>query len=200
MCAVVLVCDTSSVVCAPCSFGDTKFIPSVSPATVNTIVTAASATAGPNTDLLLELWSGVHGPMFDLRARLLQLGLGPTTGISSYYTPNFTEEDAAFIQKFYDSKAHPQPYNTRVFKTVADGKTSYQIRLASTIGESAPPADLLLGTHEFNGASITIVQGDYGRVMGKVAAHLLEAASFAGNETQVSAGVELNATCLRVWL
>lgn len=191
------------------SFGDTKILPGLAPAAFEAIVRAAPAFARPSSGgLLVELWDAVKGAIYDVRPRVLQLGM-PTAGVTTYYSADFSEEDAALISRFIKAKSLLQPYNSRVFKARSSGASSeagaarYVIRLASALTTSSTvevasgkgaisgtPYDdaashLLLGDHAFEGATISIVRGDYAPLMARVAGHLAAAQAHAANDTQV---------------
>ncbi|RYY35824.1 hypothetical protein EON62_02215, partial [archaeon] len=180
-----------------CSFGDTKFIPAVPVDTFERIIKASpsytrDATLAAHMD---SLWAACKAPMYDLRPRVRQLGMGPADGITTYYSANMTTADVALLQRFTDAKALQQPYNSRVFKftsPAADGadaaRTVFQFRLASSatsVSGDDVPADVLLGTHTFEGVEIEVVRGDYAPLMASVVNHLRRARAFAANDTQV---------------
>lgn len=183
------------------SFGDSKILPAIPSDVFERIVFASPALKGSSAlALAKDLFSAIAKDIYDDSPRSLQLGLGPTSGVSTYYSSNFTEEDGALIARFVKSKALLQPYNTRVFKAT-DG--SFVIRLAASITHNEPAGagngkgfisgtaydskeHLLLGEHEFEGKKISIVRGDYAPLMARVCGHLAAAQSHAANEHQVA--------------
>lgn len=188
------------------SFGDTKILPGIAPATFDAIIRAAPAFSRPSSGALLaELWDAVKGAVYDVRPRVLQLGM-PHAGVTTYYSSDFSEDDAALISRFVKAKGLLQPYNSRVFKARsagAEGGARYVIRLASALTTSSSvdvaagkgaisgtayddaAAHLLLGDHAFEGATISIVRGDYAPLMARVCGHLAAAQAHAANDTQV---------------
>jgi dipeptidyl-peptidase-3 len=204
------------------SFGDTKILPALAPSAFEAIVRASPAAAKPSLGpLVAELWDAVKDAVYDVRPRVLQLGMAPG-GVTTYYSSDMTEEDAALIGRFVKAKALLQPYNTRVFKVAAGGGVDggaaaggaggaaaaaggarYVIRLASSLVTAAPAeaaagkgkisgtsyddpvAHLQLGDHAFEGATISIVRGDYAPLMARVSGHVAAAQAHAANDTQV---------------
>lgn len=167
------------------SFGDTKLIPSIAADVFHTVVTAGPQYA-KHAALIDRLWAAVREPLYAVTpSRVLQLGLGPTDGVSTYYSANMTREDVELVGRWVTAQHMVQPYNSRVFKT---GAAAFQVRIASE--ESAAPSDvaaaaaLHLGRHEFEGAVIDVVRGDYAPLLARVNAHLREATAYASNDRE----------------
>ena len=73
------------------------------------------------------LWDRVAERMYSLAPRRRQLGLGANSGVSTYFSANCGEADAAVAGKFLDSIAL-SPYNTRLFKDQATGAYTIKVR------------------------------------------------------------------------
>jgi len=191
------------------SFGDSRIIPALPADVFETIVKASPAYATDSSRALLdELWGAVGAAIFASSPRLLQLGMAPDA-VTSYYSGDFTKEDAALIARFVKSKGMLQPYNTRVFKVAAPasasgpGRKHYVMRLASAIkvqeasgagagrstltGRCYDDVDghLMLGAHAFEDATIEIARGDMAPLMARVCGHLGEAQAHAASPLQV---------------
>jgi dipeptidyl-peptidase III len=168
------------------SFGDTKFIPGC-PASIFETVLRASPAYSANASKIDALWGAVREPLYALEpARVRQLGFGPEEGVSTYYSADVSRADAELVQRFSDSLKLTQLYNSRVFKT---GPAAFQVRLASALpatewADAADAAELRLGTHVFEGATIEVVRGDYAPLLRRVVAHLEEALPHAANDRQ----------------
>jgi dipeptidyl-peptidase-3 len=80
--------------------------------------------------LLVSLWEETQAAIYDLQSQKLQLGMHPE-GVSTYYSAGFTADDAAVITRFSEKHSLPQPYNSRVFKSVENGKTSFMARIVA---------------------------------------------------------------------
>ncbi|KAG5512055.1 hypothetical protein GH5_08011 [Leishmania sp. Ghana 2012 LV757] len=147
------------------SFGDTKFIPSIPRETFAKIV--ASAEGSPTVDApLLDA-------IYDLGDDKLTLDF-PPKGLTRYYSPNVTPEDAVVANDFLTSKKI-DGVNTRVFK---EGDGTLVIRVAAATEKAVPPV-------EFNGRAIAMYYGDYKEEMARVVAELRKARPYAENETEV---------------
>jgi dipeptidyl-peptidase-3 len=191
------------------SFGDSRIIPALPADVFETIVKASPAYATDSSRALLdELWGAVGTAIFATSPRLLQLGMAPDA-VTSYYSGDFTREDAALISRFVKSKGMLQPYNSRVFKVAAPasasgpGRKHYVMRLASAIkvqeasgagagtgtltGRSYDDVEghLMLGAHAFEDATIEIARGDMAPLMARVCGHLGEAQAHASSPLQV---------------
>ena len=156
------------------SFGDTKFIPSISADVFHTIVKATAAYAADSA-AIDTMWESCSRRLYALEARDKTLGLGEDSGISTYYSQDFTKEKADMIQRYLDGNGI-SAYNTRVF-TTADGV--FQIQFASA--ESKVEASEIV---EFEGNRIQLVYGDFGPLMARVSANLTKALEHVANPIQ----------------
>jgi len=159
------------------SFGDTKFVPELSPEKF-AVYLRSSAKAGVSS-AVDDLWEECCARMYSLPPRQRQMGLGSTKGVSTYFTVNCNEEDAKLANAFLDSIGL-SAYNTRLFKA-DDG--NYTIRQASA--SSAEYDDGPKG-HTYKGKKFAITRGDYAPIMTRVVAALEEAIPQAANPTQQS--------------
>ena len=165
------------------SFGDTKFVPGLPVHRLELLLTAGMAPA----DTVGGLWAACAERMYSLPPRQRQLGLGASQGVTTYFSANCDEADAAIGAKFLERHLL-SPYNTRLFKA-ADG--SYTLKIASAAcGAGDDPVGRLCTTHAFahGGAeySFTVVRGDHAALMARVVASLREAQAHAANEQQVA--------------
>lgn len=145
------------------SFGDSKFIPRCSAAVMQKICTAAGHPMP--ADLLNVLFDVSES------CRILDY---PPAGITRYYSPNITREDAVLANDYLSSKAMDGT-NTRVWK-MPDG--SLEIRIAS-VEKTRRGA-----TEEFNGTRCTLVWGDFSEPLTHVHAALKAALPYVENPTQ----------------
>uniref|UniRef100_A0A6Q2XKX7 Dipeptidyl peptidase 3 n=1 Tax=Esox lucius TaxID=8010 RepID=A0A6Q2XKX7_ESOLU len=134
------------------------------------------------------LWDSCSTLLFSLADRQKQLGLGDK-GITSYFSGNCFLEDAELAQRFLDSK-NLSAYNTRLFKKKSEGKTCYEVRLASAVenGETGTSLDgegeTRCGQYDFEDCVFTVSRGDYAPLMKKVSENLEKAKDHAANENQ----------------
>ncbi len=128
-----------------------------------------------------ELWSYVKGPMFSLTDREKQLGLG-SKGITTYFTPNCTQQDSDLVNRFLKSM-NIEGYINRVIKVSKggkDGQDVYEIRHAAADNST------LTETQVFENAEFIVTAGDYAPLMSKVNDNLVLAAKYAANEEEKS--------------
>jgi dipeptidyl-peptidase-3 len=163
------------------SFGDTKFVPALPPDRMYTFLTSSQADAAK----IDALWEECGERMYSLTPRQRQMGLGATKGISTYFSANCTEADAALANSFLDSIGL-SAYNTRLFKDDSDtdtdtGNCNYIIRLASSTTDDYPGKSV----HTYRGnTQFTIQRGDYAPIMGRVVQAVQDAIPHAANPTQ----------------
>ncbi|XP_043501260.1 dipeptidyl peptidase 3 isoform X2 [Polistes fuscatus] len=166
------------------SFGDSKIIPNLPKEKFETIIKASRAFK-ENSNEIQYLWDNVHNLIYSLENKLKSLGLGDK-GVTTYFSPNCTHEDARLVNNFMESKGL-ELYNTRCFKTLipskdseTDKKTSlYEIRLASIDTEDDP--EITLPQETFEEAEFKITRGDYDIILTKVNKNLQQAKEYAAN-------------------
>lgn len=132
-------------------FGDTKFLPDVPVEKVETLL-AATFPEEP------DFWAKhCLKPMFNYVKLVRNLGF-PPQGITTYWSANCDESDAAIVAEYLTEK-RIDAYNQRVFKTVEDGQVSYEIRLASQQLKNESDVDEVRKDIRFR-----ITRGDYSNV------------------------------------
>lgn len=93
------------------------------------VVVKSSAAYKQETKELDSILTAVKDIAFSVDGKLKTLGLGDK-GITTYFSSNCTMKDADLVNEFMLHKGL-ECYNTRCFKTVVNGVTLYEIRLAS---------------------------------------------------------------------
>ncbi|XP_003740022.1 dipeptidyl peptidase 3, partial [Galendromus occidentalis] len=160
-------------------FGDTKFLPEVP---MNKMQTVLRSLFPEDQDFWAE---HCLEPMYDYKESVRNLGF-PPHGINSYWSSNCNETDAAIVTQYLTEK-RLDAYNQRTFKEVVDGKTSYEIRVASRqlSNETDTTAEKLLSLDEDrNGIQFRVRRGDYSSLLGDVIESLESASNEAANENQ----------------
>ncbi|XP_050730725.1 dipeptidyl peptidase 3-like isoform X2 [Eriocheir sinensis] len=137
-------------------FGDRKFVPSVSREKLESLVRASKASLEA-PEVMESYMSRCLGPMYDLEETKRFLGM-PPGGVTMYFTPNCTQEDAELAREYMASQ-NMEAWNTRLLKYQEDGQTILDIRLASVESGSSPP--LTTETAEFQGHRFRVSRGDH---------------------------------------
>lgn len=120
-------------------------------------------------------------PIFSLTDKNKALGL-KGEGITTYFSSNCTKEDADLVAEWLKIKKI-EAYICRTFKTFdANGKASYEIRLASA--EKGDALGITFPAEEYKGSTFSVTRGDYSELLKKVSSALTEAEKFAANENQ----------------
>ena len=128
-----------------------------------------------------ELWAAVKGPMFSLSDREKQLGLG-LKGVTTYFTPNCTNEDSDKINRFF-KHINLEGYINRVIKTSKggdNGRDLYEIRHA------ASDTSVISEKQVFEDAEFIVTAGDYNPLLAKVNENLAKAAEYSANADEKS--------------
>lgn len=165
------------------SFGDTKFIPELSPSKFHHFLTASLSSE----EILKEiniLWDSCVDRMYSLPPRHRQLGLGEVNGISTYFSANCNQQDASFAGRFMSSIGL-SPYNTRLFKSEST-PISYTIWLASSSHDSSDNDTNLKNEYTFENTKFHIKRGDYSPLMSRIVENLEKAIPFTANSTQTN--------------
>lgn len=159
-------------------FGDTKIIPNMEPATFETIVTSTkSYSCDPK---VRDNYSQIKHILFTLEDGFASLGL-PPHGVTTYWSDNCTKVDADLVTEWITSKVI-EPYMARTFKSVEDGKTVYDIKMASV--EKGDKPEITIPLEEYKGSYFRVTRGDYAQLLENVNTNLLKAKEYAANENQ----------------
>ncbi|KAK4506981.1 hypothetical protein PRZ48_000715 [Zasmidium cellare] len=160
------------------SFGDSKFIPRVPAQQVE-----ALAKASPQAE---KLWHSIKDDLYESTSiAKMHLGYPDKGHVSTYYpdSPDITVDEIEFVSDFLKNKGL-MPENTRLRKTSSG---DYELLIASAVTEPAH-RDLKESQWTLDGAlkgkKLTLVFGDYGVEMGKVARNLTEAKKHALNDNE----------------
>lgn len=159
--------------------GDSKIVPNLDEDKFELIVKCSKAykESEPTVGQLLEK---TKKPIFLLTDRTKTLGLCDQ-GITTYFSSNVTREDTELISEWMKENKF-EAYICRTFKTVEDGKTVYNIKLASA--EEGDKDGLTKAATEYKGCIFKITRGDYKELMRKVADALGEANKHSANDNQ----------------
>uniref|UniRef100_A0A914VSE5 Dipeptidyl peptidase 3 n=1 Tax=Plectus sambesii TaxID=2011161 RepID=A0A914VSE5_9BILA len=154
-------------------FGDTKFVPNLDAAALGCLVEKSAAAEKDKS--LIELFNSTKERMFSLNPNELNLALAPT-GVTTYHSSSVTKSDSDLIDRFMKAK-NLEGWNTRLFKTTENGHAHYHIRLGSI-------DDGVVSTEEFEGATVSIVRGDYSQLLNRTNEDLTKALEFVANDNQ----------------
>jgi dipeptidyl-peptidase-3 len=161
------------------SFGDSKFIPRISPENLQAI-----AAVSPETQ---KLWVQFkHAIYATEHVGLMHLGYPDAGHLSTYYpdSPNITKQDIALISSFLESKKL-LPENTRIRKT----PQGFEVLIASA--ESAPSLrDIPESEWDLEaplaGKKLKLVFGDHSREMDTIAQAIENAQKYAANDNETT--------------
>ena len=167
-------------------FGDSKFIPRLTPAAFEKL-----ASATPETRQRFEAAGGKDGPIYADAKDLAIMHLGfPEQGHMSTYYPDSLDITKEEIELIGDAMAANGilPENTRLKKL----KTSdFELLIASGI-DNPPTADIdckdgameVALEGKLQGKKMRLVFGDHREEMARIALHMKNAGQNAANETQ----------------
>jgi len=161
-------------------FGDTKIVPDLLPEHLEAIVKGSKAYAD-DPETMQKIWASIKDPLFSLDDRQKQLGLG-SKGVSTYFTPNCTQEDADLVNGFFKD-IDMEGYINRVIKVEKggeNGRNLYEIRHA------AAENSVMMERKVFEDADFIVTAGDYNALMKKVNDNLVKAMNFTANDTEKS--------------
>ncbi|XP_067008544.2 dipeptidyl peptidase 3 isoform X2 [Anabrus simplex] len=160
-------------------FGDSKIIPNLSEDKFEKVL-KLSEVYRREPKLLQELWSRCKESIFSLSEREKTLSF-PDKGVTTYFSQNCKQEDAELINGFL-KKHNMEAYNSRAFKTVENGTTMFEIRLASSETEDDP--NITLPVEEFEGCKFIVTRGDYSGLLKLVVDSLKKAKEYAANNNE----------------
>lgn len=161
-------------------FGDRKFIPSVSREKLETLIKASKANLEA-PDVIQKYLNQALGPSYDLQENKRFLGM-PPSGVTMYFTPNCTQEDAELAKEYMASK-NIEAWNNRLLKYEKNGQTIYDIRIASI--EQGHAEDITVDCEEFQGHKFCVSRGDYSFFLQKMIEELQLAKDYTASDVEI---------------
>uniref|UniRef100_A0A182PLF5 Dipeptidyl peptidase 3 n=1 Tax=Anopheles epiroticus TaxID=199890 RepID=A0A182PLF5_9DIPT len=160
--------------------GDSKIVPNLDEDKFEAIV-KCSAAYKAQSSVIDSLWQSTKVPIFLLTDRTKTLGLCDT-GVTTYFSSNVTHDDTELISEWMKENKF-EAYICRTFKTTENGKTVYDIKLASS--EEGDKKGLTREPEEYRGCIFKITRGDYKELMQMIAGSLEDAKKHCANENQL---------------
>lgn len=161
-------------------FGDRKFVPSVSREKLESLIKVSKASLEA-PEVMQDYVNRALGPMYDLDESKKFLGM-PPGGVTMYFTPNCTQEDADLAREFMAAK-NMEAWNTRLLKYEEDGQTVLDIRLASVESSTAP--SITMAAEDFQGHRFKVSRGDYTFFLTKLNEELQLARTHAATQGEI---------------
>ncbi|RMZ83264.1 hypothetical protein DV738_g1276, partial [Chaetothyriales sp. CBS 135597] len=166
-------------------FGDSKFIPRISPAQLEKL-----SSVNKTTSELFVAASTAGGGIYETKdVGLMHLGYPDSGHLSAYYpdSQHITKAEIAAVSDACEKAGLPVE-NTRLRKTSTKGE--FELLIASAT-DNPPVADRDLGSTDYleleldgSKGKCKLVFGDYKESMGKIAAEIKNAEQAALNETE----------------
>ncbi|MAG56679.1 MAG: hypothetical protein CMJ83_10350 [Planctomycetes bacterium] len=155
------------------SFGDSKFVPRVSPQKVGVVIDVAAHMGEKPDQRLLDLWTKTRFKIWSLERDERELGLDEI-GTSGYYGEDVTQKE---IERVKDAmqEAGMEAWNTRVFRRKLGGLTVRVASVRETGGSFI---------HASGSDAILIQYGDFKDVLTKVNEAFEMAYHYAANDDQ----------------
>lgn len=160
--------------------GDTKFIPNLDVDKFEAIVTGSQAYQSATKELAF-LWSNCKKSIYNLTHRTKNFGFADD-GITTYFSENCTQKDSDLVNDWLKLKKL-DAYICRTFKITRDGRTTYEIKCASS--ETGDKAGITIPPEEHNGNTFVVTRGDYSQLLALVSENLAIAKDHAANANQV---------------
>lgn len=151
------------------SFGDTKFVPQLSPHVFRSIV-------HKHADLK-DTWDQIEKSVYCEEDPVARVGFPDANGQSSYYSANITSEDSKFVDEFCQSK-DISPLNTRLFK---DDKGNFELKICSF---EKTDKMAYIKEHDFRDKKINVTAQDFQDFMKDVVKSMEQAIPHTANEHQ----------------
>ncbi|CAO1439060.1 unnamed protein product [Diamesa serratosioi] len=161
--------------------GDSKILPGLNETEFEKIIKSSKAYLEDPVKLG-DIWNKSKTSIFSLTDDNKTLGL-KGKGITTYFSSNCDKDDADLVADWMKSKKF-EAYICRTFKTVENGKTIYEIKLASM--KTSSDSLITMEDEEFRDCYFRVTRGDYSEILSLVADNLTKAKDFAANSNQKS--------------
>lgn len=159
--------------------GDTKIVPNLEEDKFEAILKCSRAYQD-SADKIESLWSATRGPIFELTEKTKHLGFNDQS-ITTYFSANCTKADSDTVNEWLKER-RIEAYICRTFKLEEDGKTVFEIKLAS-VARGADPA-ITRADELYKGNVFRVTRGDYSPLLQFVCENLAKANEFSANENQ----------------
>lgn len=159
--------------------GDTKIIPNLDEGNFEVIIKASKAF-DQNPAKITELWESTRAAIFSLTEKTKHLGFNDQS-ITTYFSANCTKADSDVVNEWLKER-RIEAYICRTFKTIENGQTVFDIKLASVKKDDAAP--VTRPDELYKGNVFRVTRGDYSPLMQYVAEYLTEANKYSANENQ----------------
>lgn len=160
--------------------GDSKFVPDLDEDKFHVII-AKSKAFSDNSAAIESLWNRTKTSIYLLNERTKNLGLSDD-GITTYFSGNCTKEDSGLVNEWMKLKKL-EAYNCRTFKTIENGKTTFDVKFASV--DVGSKTGLTIEKEDFQGMNFMATRGDYSKLLAIVNENLELAKKYAANDNQV---------------
>lgn len=160
--------------------GDSKFVPDLDEDKFHVIIAKSKAFA-ENSSVIESLWNRTKTLIYLLNDRTKLMGLSDT-GITTYFSGNCTKEDSALVNEWLKQKKL-EAYNCRTFKTIENGKTTFDVKFASV--DVGSKTGVTIDKEDFEGVDFMATRGDYSKLLAIVNENLELAKEYAANENQI---------------
>ena len=162
-------------------FGDRKFVPTISQQKLLDLIKISKAYLEDH-DLMMQFYNRAVSRMYDLDEDKKFFGM-PPNGVTMYFTPNCTQEDADLCKEYMSSR-NIEAWNSRLIKHEDGSKVVYDIRLASVEKDFAE--GITKKEDVFQGRTFTITRGDYSDILKVIVKELESAKKYAANDLEVN--------------
>ena len=158
------------------SFGDTKFIPELSPDDFKKLV-RLSPEYKDFEETVDKILNEVEFEVFTEEEPFNRIGFrDENKGTTSYYSSNITKEEAKMIDEWCQ-EIKVSPLNTRLFKFK---ENEYELRVASQIEGK----NFQNETFTKEGKTLQVRLGDFSNIMGPVVDYMRKALAYTSNDNQ----------------
>lgn len=161
------------------SMGDMKIIPNLDVDKFQAILFSTKAYLD-NPDKITSLWESVREPIYALTEKTKHLGFNDQF-VTTYFSANCSKADSDLVSEWLKEK-RMEAYICRTFKVEENGKTVFDIKLASVKRDQDPA--YTRSDETYKGYVFRVTRGDYSPLLRFVCENLEKANEYSANENQ----------------